>query len=228
MFTRQADDCWFLEFCYAVKPETERLKYWSSYTILRFKIWHNSSIQMHISTQTKQNTSLRLLPHLVQVMDSNLSPRSIPDWFCGFCRQMFYIFNCGRLRCLQLWLLMFYDMLPLETRMAIILSCIVCKVALLKIELLWACVCLCVCHSDAGCCFHSIMLSHTVHMSISPLPSLLKLSHYWAPAMKSNAETGVHCFDKAERCDEARWWCVDATAVEPQSFSDQGWLVWCS
>lgn len=174
---------------------------------------------MHISTQTKQNTSPRPLPHLVQVMDSNLSARSIPDWFCGFCRQMFYILDCGHLRRLQVCLLLSYDAPSLETRLAIISGCIVCKVGLPKIELLWACVCLCVCHS--------IMLSHTAHMSISPLPSLLKLSHYQAPAMKSNAETGVHCFDKVERCDEAWCWCVDTAAIKSQSYSDQRWLAWC-
>lgn len=112
MFTRQADDCWFLEFRFAVKPETKMLKYWSGYMIPGFKIWHNSGIQMHISTQTQQNTSLRLLPHLVQVMDSNLSARSIPDWFCGFRRQVFYIFHRGRLKCLQVcffFFLLSYD-----------------------------------------------------------------------------------------------------------------------
>lgn len=175
----------------------------------------------------QQNTSPRPLPHLVQVIDSNLSARSIPDWFCGFCRQMFYILDCGRLRRLQVWLLLSYDALSLETRLTIILGCIVCKVSLLKIELLWVrvCVCLCVCHSDAGCCFHSIMLSHTVHMSISPLPSLPKLSHYEASSMKSNAETGVHCFDKVERCDEAWCWCVEPTAGKSRLYSDQGWLA---
>lgn len=71
---------------------------------------------MHISTQTKQNTSPRPLPHLVQVMDSNLSARSIPDWFCGFCRQMFYILDCGHLRRLQVCFLLSYDAPSLATR----------------------------------------------------------------------------------------------------------------
>lgn len=45
----------------------------------------------------------RPLPHLIQVMDSNLSARSIPDWFCGFCRQIFYIPDRGHSRRLQVW-----------------------------------------------------------------------------------------------------------------------------
>lgn len=180
MFIRKACDWWLANFSSAVKLGTKILKYWINYMILGFQIWHNSKIYMHISTKTKQNTSPRPLPHLVQVMDSNLSTGSIPDWFCRFCRPMFYILDCGRLKRLQVWLLLSNDAPLLETRLAIILGCIVCKVGLLKIELLWACVCLCVCHS--------IMLSHTAHMSISPLPSLLKLSHYQAPAMKSTAD----------------------------------------
>lgn len=152
---------------------------------------------MQVSTQNKQNTSLRPLPHLVQVMDSNLSARSIPDWFCGFWRQTFYILDCGRIKCLQVWFLLSYDVPSWEMRVAIILGCIVCKVSLLKIEHLWACVCLCVCHS--------IMLSRTAHMSISPLPSLPKLSHYQAPAMKSNARTVLTKLKGVMKHDGCAW-----------------------
>lgn len=106
MFTREACDWWLANFSSAVKPGTKILKCWISSTILGFKIWHNSKIYMHISTQTKQSTSSRPLPHLVQVMDSNLSTGSIPDWFREFCRLMFYILDCGCLWRLQVWLLL--------------------------------------------------------------------------------------------------------------------------
>lgn len=115
----------------------------------------------------QQNTSPRPLPHLVQVIDSNLSARSIPDWFCGFCRQMFYILDCGRLRRLQVWLLLSYDALSLETRLTIILGCIVCKVGLLKIELLWVRVCVCL-SLRRGLLFPlNYVKSHSPHVNIS-------------------------------------------------------------